>query len=92
MGGSTVHETNYSCLGGGVSSKGVRRILVSGVDAALTPENLKNGNDNNNNNNHHQLDQPVITRITSPPPPIPKTALFARFRFLIFHPFFQGVS
>ena len=45
---------------------------------------------NNNNNNNHQLDQPVITRVTSPPLPIQKTALFCIFRFLIFHPFFQG--
>jgi len=41
-------------------------------------------------NNNHQPDQPVITRITSPPSPIQKTALFACFRFLIFHPYFQG--
>ena len=45
---------------------------------------------NNNNNNNHQLDQPVITRITSPPPAIQKTALFACIRFLIFHPFSRG--
>jgi len=45
---------------------------------------------NNSNNNHHQLDQPVITRITSPPPPIQKTALFACFHFLIFNYFSWG--
>ena len=56
------------------TARGVRRILVRGVNAPLPP------------------DQPVITRITSPPAPIQKTALFACFRFIIFHPFFQGVS
>jgi len=49
-------------------------------------------NNNNRPNNNNQLDQPIITRITSPPPPIQKTALFACFRFLIFHPFFQGAQ
>ena len=47
---------------------------------------------NNNNNNHQQLDQPAITRITSPPPPFRKLLFFACFRFLIFHPFSRGVS
>jgi len=47
---------------------------------------------NNNNNNNHQLDQPVITRITHPQPTIQKIALFVCFPFLIFHPFFPGVS
>jgi len=37
---------------------------------------------NNNNNNHHSC------HFT--PTPIQKTALFCIFRFLIFHPFFQG--
>jgi len=45
---------------------------------------------NNIYNKNHQLDQPVITRITPPQPTIQKTALFACFRFLIFHPFFPG--
>jgi len=44
---------------------------------------------NNNNNNNHQLDYHSYHFI---PTPIQKTALFACFRFLIFHPFFQGVS
>ena len=45
---------------------------------------------NNNNNNHHQLDQPVITRITSPHTPIQKTALFCMFALFNFHPFSSG--
>ena len=44
----------------------------------------------NNNNNNHQLDQPVITRITSPPPAIQKTAFLHAFCFLIFHLFSRG--
>ena len=83
------------------SSKGVRRILVRG---SMPPCRLRRRKfwkfeegysrrrvmiNNNNNNNHHQLDQPVITRITSPPPLFRKL-FFACFRFLIFHPFFQG--
>ena len=44
---------------------------------------------NNNNNNNHQLDYHSYHFI---PTPIQKTALSACFCFLIFHPFFQGVS
>ena len=77
------------------SSKGVRRILVRG---SMPPCPLRRRKfwkfeegysrrgvmiNNNNNNNHHQLDQPVITRITSPLPPIQKTVLcmFSLFNF-----------
>ena len=35
---------------------------------------------------------PFSTLSPPPPTPIEKTALFACFRFLIFRPFFQGVS
>ena len=46
---------------------------------------------NNNNNNHHELDQPVITRITSPP--FRKLHFLSAFVFFIFHPLFErGVS
>ena len=49
---------------------------------------------NNNNNNNHQLDRnqsSLISLHPHPQPLIQKTALFACFHFLIFHPFFQGV-
>jgi len=38
----------------------------------------------NNNNNNHQLDQPVITRITSPPPPFRKLLFLHVFAFSFF--------
>ena len=42
---------------------------------------------------HSQLEQTVISRRSLQPlTPIQKTALFACFRFLIFHPFFQEGS
>jgi len=41
------------------------------------------------NNDNYQLDQPVITRITSPHP-LSENCSFAYFRFLIFHPFLGG--
>ena len=47
---------------------------------------------NNNNNNNHQLDQPLITRITSPRPPIQKTALFCTFSLFTFSSIFSRGS
>jgi len=44
----------------------------------------------NNNNNNHQLDQPVITRITSAPPAIQKTALFCMYSLFNFSSIFPG--
>ena len=44
---------------------------------------------------HAYLNKYVVSIAPFPTPaftPIQKTALFACFRFLIFHPFFQGVS
>jgi len=43
---------------------------------------------NNNSNNNHQLDQPVITRITSPPTAIQETALFCMFSLFNFSSIF----
>jgi len=83
------------------SSKGARRILVRG---SMPPCRLRRRTfwkfeegysrrmvmiNNNNNNNHHQLDQPVITRITSPPPLFRKL-LFCMFSLFNFSSLFPG--
>jgi len=45
----------------------------------------------NNNNNNHQLDQPVITRITSPHPH-KENCSFCMFSLFNFSSFLQGAS
>ena len=80
---------------------GVRRILVRG---SMPPCRLRRRKfwkfaegysrrrvmvNNNNNNNHHQLDQPFITRITSPHP-YSENCSFCMFTLFNFSSIFPG--
>ena len=86
-----VHRYRWNSKADPARGKGVRRILVRGVNAwyyNIEEEGYSRRRvmiNNNNNNNNHQLDQPIITRITSPPPPFRKLLFFVCFRFLILY-------